>query len=63
MDWKKERDLLIEQTLAFVQSVAGKKLDGEPIPDAERRVEAAAIEARDIIERPIVEPTAPGSHR
>jgi hypothetical protein len=57
MDWKKERDLLIEQTLAFVQSVAGKKLDGEPIPDAERRVEAAAIEARDIIERPIVEPT------
>jgi hypothetical protein len=31
MDWKKERDLLIAQTLAFVQSVTGKNEDsGEP---------------------------------
>jgi hypothetical protein len=27
MMWKKERDLLIAQTMAFVQSVAGKPLD------------------------------------
>ena len=36
MDWKKERDLLIAQTLAFVQSVTGKAPDAE----AERRIEA-----------------------
>jgi hypothetical protein len=30
MDWKKERDLLIAQTMAFVQSVAGQKPDAEP---------------------------------
>ena len=30
MDWKKERDLLIAQTMAFVQSVAGPKPDAEP---------------------------------
>jgi hypothetical protein len=28
MMWKKERDLLIAQTMAFVQSVAGKTGDG-----------------------------------
>ncbi len=27
MDWKKERDLLIAQTMVFVQSVAGKATD------------------------------------
>src|ERR1700761_9100548 len=27
MQWKKERDLLIAQTMAFVQSVAGKTTD------------------------------------
>ena len=40
MDWKKERDLLIAQTLAFVQSVTGKAPDTEP-SEAERRIEAA----------------------
>src|ERR1700692_2500800 len=34
MTWVKERDALIAQTLAFVQSVTGKK------PEAERSVEA-----------------------
>jgi hypothetical protein len=29
MDWKKERDLLIAQTMAFVQSVTGKQPDAE----------------------------------
>jgi hypothetical protein len=33
MTWKKERDLLIAQTMAFVQSVAGKTAD------ADRRLE------------------------
>jgi hypothetical protein len=60
MDWKKERDLLIAQTLAFVQSVAGKKADVEAVPDerpeASSHVEAAATEIREIFERPVVEP-------
>jgi hypothetical protein len=29
MDWKQERDLLIAQTMAFVQSVTGKRPDAE----------------------------------
>src|ERR1700744_4316341 len=33
MTWKKERDLLIAQTMAFVQSVSGKTAD------ADRRLE------------------------
>jgi hypothetical protein len=37
MDWKKERDLLVAQTMAFVQSVTGKA----PNTEAERRIEAA----------------------
>jgi hypothetical protein len=42
MDWKQERDLLVAQTLAFVQSVTGSKSGLEP--DAE----AAPIGAVDI---------------
>jgi hypothetical protein len=61
MDWKKERDLLIAQTLAFVQSVAGKKADVEAVPDempeASPHIEAAATEIREIFERPVVAPT------
>ena len=35
MDWKQERDSLIAQTLAFVQSVTGKKEEiGQPHADA-----------------------------
>ena len=30
MKWMRERDLLIAQTMAFVQSVTGKKPDAEP---------------------------------
>lgn len=41
MDWKKERDLLIAQTLAFVQSVSGKAPGTEPNAEAETRIEAA----------------------
>jgi hypothetical protein len=47
MQWKIERDLLVAQTLAFVQSVARKKSDLEP--DAEfAPVDAVDIEARDL---------------
>jgi hypothetical protein len=34
MDWKKERDLLIAQTLAFVQSVSNKKLNAQSAIEA-----------------------------
>jgi predicted transcriptional regulator len=42
MDWKRERDLLVAQTLAFVQSVTGSKSGLEP------GAEAAPIGAVDI---------------
>jgi hypothetical protein len=42
MKWMKERDLLIAQTMAFVQSVAGKK---------------ATAEAREIPREALTEPT------
>jgi hypothetical protein len=44
MKWIKERDLLIAQALAFVQSVSGKKEDAGQ-SDAEPDVEAAPIDA------------------
>ena len=47
MKWAKERDLLIAQTLAFVQSVTGKKTDAEK-PDVQSDFEAAPIEAEKI---------------
>jgi hypothetical protein len=53
MKWVKERDLLIAQALAFVQSVSGKKEDAGK-PDAEPDIEAAPIEA--IIDDAIKEP-------
>ena len=46
MDWKKERDLLIAQTLAFIQSVSGKKPDIEQT-DVAPNVAAAPIAAID----------------
>jgi hypothetical protein len=42
MQWIKERDALIAQTLAFVQSVTGKKPDAEPTVEA---FETAVIDA------------------
>ena len=44
MKWVIERDLLIAQALAFVQSVSGKKEDAGK-PDAEPDIEAAPIDA------------------
>jgi hypothetical protein len=40
MKWVKERDLLIAQTMAFVQSVTGKK------PEADAQVESAYSAAK-----------------
>jgi hypothetical protein len=44
MKWVLERDLLIAQALAFVQSVSGKKEDASK-PDAGPDLEAAPIDA------------------
>jgi hypothetical protein len=44
MKWVKERDLLIAQALAFVQSVSGKK-ENAGKPDVEPDREAAPIDA------------------
>jgi hypothetical protein len=46
MQWKKDRDLLVAQTMAFVQSVAGKRLDAgkaAATPDV-AAMEAGAVE-------------------
>jgi hypothetical protein len=48
MEWVKERDLLIAQTLAFVQSVNDKKLGSRRLDAkrwAESRIEAAPVDA------------------
>jgi len=68
MKWMRERDLLIAQTMAFVQSVTGKKPDGEKPAapslalepfELESRVEAATFEAMEraiaIVEPPKAE--------
>jgi hypothetical protein len=46
MEWVKERDLLIAQTMAFVQSVNDKKLGARRLDArwAESRIEAAPID-------------------
>jgi hypothetical protein len=66
MSWKKERDLLIAQTMAFVQSVTGKQPDAEldvdakPILAAAPAVEAAPLEAAKINAAEIItSPAAP----
>ena len=66
MGWKQERDLLIAQTLAFVQTMTGKTeaavaSGSEQRPDAAQDVEAAPIaaveiRAAEIIHAPAVPP-------
>jgi len=51
MNWAKERDLLIAQTMTFVQSVTGKKLDAEA--RTETRIEFASLNEIEKVERPI----------
>lgn len=48
MKWMKERDLLIAQTMAFVESVTGKK------PEAERSVETLSFATRDVVTQDVV---------
>jgi hypothetical protein len=54
MSWKSERDLLIAQTMAFVQSVAGKQpdaalcVDAKPVPETAPAVKATPVEATKI---------------
>jgi hypothetical protein len=55
MEWVRERDLLIAQTLAFVQSVSDKKRNAERLGsrlDTKPRIEAAPIDAIKIVEPP-----------
>ena len=54
MEWVKERDLLIAQTLAFVQSVTGNRLDAEA--ELRLRVATAPIDATKIDLTKIVAP-------
>ena len=51
MNWAKERDLLIAQTMTFVQSITGKKLEAET--RAETRIEFAPVDQIEKVERPI----------
>jgi hypothetical protein len=51
MNWVRERDLLIAQTMAFVQSVAGKKPEIEARPEA--RIQLTPVEATEAVERPV----------
>ena len=54
MTWANERDLLIAQTMAFVQSVTGTK------PEPETRIEFATVEEIHSAERPVA--VVPTSH-
>ena len=57
MSWKRERDALIAQTLAFVQSVSRKKDDvaeRASKADAEPDIEAAPLDAFNTAELPAI---------
>src|ERR1700674_5203649 len=47
MKWKRERDLLIAQTMAFVQAVTGKTTE------AEGRLESIPLDKPTEVERPV----------
>jgi hypothetical protein len=49
MKWVEERDLLIAQTMTFVQSITGKQPDAR----AESRIEFAPVDRIERVERPI----------
>ena len=51
MKWPRERDLLIAQTMTFVQSITGKKPEDEA--RAETRIEFVPIDQIETAERPI----------
>jgi hypothetical protein len=74
MSWKKERDLLIAQTMAFVQSVTGKKPDAGlteagpkfelKAPSATKTTPVSAVEmlAAEIIAPPAGAEVGPQTH-
>jgi hypothetical protein len=49
--WAQERDLLIAQTMTFVQSITGKTPKAETRP--ETRIEFAAVDDIERVERPV----------
>ena len=51
MNWTRERDLLIAQTMTFVQSITGKKPEAET--RSEVRIEFVPIEEIERAERPV----------
>jgi predicted CoA-binding protein len=51
MNWAKERDLLIAQTMTFVQSITGKKPEAET--RTETRIEFAPVDQIEKVERPV----------
>ena len=61
MKWAKERDALIAQTLAFVQSVTGKKPEAEPNVGAIKAAANNEVEAKQTIEHKIKAAEPPNS--
>ncbi|MCK1744106.1 hypothetical protein IVA80_25545 [Bradyrhizobium sp. 139] len=61
MKWIRERDALIAQTMAFVQSVTGKKDDFHPpeIPTAAPDVPVGTVTVETIETRQVVPPPSP----
>jgi hypothetical protein len=51
MKWARERDLLIAQTMMFVQSITGKKPEAEA--RAETRIEFVPVDQIETAERPV----------
>ena len=60
MDWKMERDLLIAQTMAFVQAISAKRADAEDRPELIPRDQPAEVAwpARVV---PVIRPTPPAA--
>jgi hypothetical protein len=56
MKWMKERDLLIAQTMAFVQSVTGKTAEAGKTPDAGKTPESGKTPE---VSKPVAAPAAP----
>jgi hypothetical protein len=66
MSWKKERDLLIAQTMAFVQSVTGKKpyaesTEAKPGIEPTREARPAPVSAVEMLAAEIIAPPQAGS--
>ena len=60
MSWKQERDALIAQTMAFVQSVTGKKEETDRLNGGFAPVPAAELPAElDLALKPAPKPAAP----